>query len=549
MRVQDIEKVVGNLINNTQLSAILLDGQWGIGKTYTVLEYLKTRKDCKTGYVSLFGKNSVDEINTELYRKLHPGQKVLETISHVVSLVGTSVSLGDMGISLNGTQIGQRRKIKSHPKYKTIVVLDDFERKEEDLDTIALMGYFNALTLQGIKIIVLSNFKKGVSEGLGEYREKVFDRIYTISETRLDIAKKLVDPAVEINEKHLTLAEHNLRMIIKANALFVQVKNYLDEKSIQSIDSKQLFICCLYVVVEALTENITRGYIDSIDKDYKKYYADNPKAARTVAVDGFHRNIFKSVFEHSTLLEALFDVFEGENYGLLDNLFLVNKEENLFKGSVFYLSDEQKIERIKKQYNYILTKGNQIGKGTVLETLRGWYDYSGYLDLSFIDENRLFEELHVLGVNRMDVWHYENRMEEFFERYAKFLEKKQKQDAEADLTFQGCSENQKKEKLKKVMREYNNYSLETKEIVKEKFIENSFYIESVHGVMTKADWELAHSICYFVSSCMPELSSQIASWFECYKKMHPKDLSLKNRLESLARQYHFDLKSMDEQVS
>ena len=68
MKVQDIERVVENLINNTQLSAILLDGQWGIGKTYTVLEYLKMRKDCKTGYVSLFGKNSVDEINMYLVR-------------------------------------------------------------------------------------------------------------------------------------------------------------------------------------------------------------------------------------------------------------------------------------------------------------------------------------------------------------------------------------------------------------------------------------------------------------------------------------------------
>ena len=113
MKVEDIEKVIENLISNNQLSAILLDGQWGIGKTYTVMEYLKTRKDCKVGYTSLFGKNSIDEINTELYRELHPRQKVLETISHVVSLVGTSVSIGGVGINLNGIQVGQNKTIKS----------------------------------------------------------------------------------------------------------------------------------------------------------------------------------------------------------------------------------------------------------------------------------------------------------------------------------------------------------------------------------------------------------------------------------------------------
>ena len=539
MKVKDIEKVIENLISNNQLSAILLDGQWGIGKTYTVMEYLKTRKDCKVGYTSLFGKNSIDEINTELYRELHPRQKVLETISHVVSLVGTSVSIGGVGINLNGIQVGQNKTIKSTtPKYKIIIVLDDFERSEK-LDVNSLMGYFNALMLQGVKIVVLSNFGGRLDERLGEYREKVFDRIYTISETQMEVAKKLVSQELELNKKHLNLAEQNLRMLIKANALFGQVKHYLEEKSIQDIDLNQLFICCLYVVVETLTNNITKEYINGISKDYKKYYEENPKSARTVAVADSYRKIFGTIFEKSPLLEALFDVFECEDYVLLNNLFLVNKEENLFKESVFYLSDDQKIERIKKQYNYILMHSDLTEKSVVLDALRGWYDYSGYLDLTFIDETLLFEKLRGLGVNSMDGWHYEKTMKEFFGRYTKFLERKEKEEVEMDLTLQDVSDNEKKERLKKVMREYNNYSSETKEIVKRKFIENNFYIESVHGAMTEGDWELAHSICYFISSSIPELASQIAEWFERYNEMHPKDLSLKHRLESLVKQYCF----------
>ncbi len=543
MKVQDIDKVIENLINNNQLSAILLDGQWGIGKTYTVMEYLKTRTDCKVGYTSLFGKNNIDEINTELYRELHPRKKLLETISHVVSLVGTSVSIGGVGISLNGTQVGQNKTIKSTQKYKTIIVLDDFERSEK-LDVNSLMGYFNALTLQGIKIVVLSNFEGKLAERLGEYREKVFDRIYTISETQMDVAKKLVAEELELSEKHLNLAEQNLRMLIKANALFVQVKNYLKEASIQDIDLNQLFICCLYVVVESLTDKITREFIKDINKDYKKYYEENPKTARTAAIDSSYRKIFGMAFEKSPLLEALFDVFESEDYALLNNLFFVNKEENLFKESVFYLSDEKKIEKIKKQYNYILAQNSRIEKSVVLDALRGWYDYSGYLDLSFIDEICLFEKLRGLGVSWMDGWHYEKTMKAFFSRYNKFLELKQKEEAELDLTG-----SLKKEKLKKVMREYNNYSLDAKEIVKRKFIENNFYIENVHGVMTEGDWELAHSICYFISSSIPDLKPKIVEWFEKYKGIYPKDLSLKHRLESLEKQYHFVLDSVEEQVS
>lgn len=67
MKVKDIEYVIDNLIKINTMSAIWGGGQWGIGKTYSVMEYLKTRHDCRFGYVSLFGKKSNDEVNTELY--------------------------------------------------------------------------------------------------------------------------------------------------------------------------------------------------------------------------------------------------------------------------------------------------------------------------------------------------------------------------------------------------------------------------------------------------------------------------------------------------
>lgn len=545
MKVQDIDKVIENLIKNNQLSAILLDGQWGIGKTYTVMEYLKTRTDCKVGYTSLFGKNNIDEINTELYRKLHPKQKVLETISHVVSLVATSVSIGRVGISLNGTQVGQNKTIKTTQKYKTLIVIDDFERKNEKLDIISLMGYFNALTLQGIKIIVLSNFGKTLAKSLGEYREKVFDRIYTLSETQMDVARKLVESEVELEENHLRLAEHNLRMIIKANALYTQTKKYIAENFEKTALSKNLFTYSLYVVIEKLTNKFTTAFLEPKEEGFsKEYYREKMDETQVLAIGKSYENEFGGLFDDSSLLRALFDIFEREDYKTLHDLF-AKKEDDIFSKSVFYFSDEKKLEVIKKQYEFILSASCDEKNRGLLELLRGWYDYSGYLDLSFIDENSLFEKLYSLGMNRMDGWHYDGAMKKLLQRYAKFLDKKEEERIHIVLTPTSFN----KEDLKQIASQYYGYSKELQSLVKRRFIENNFFIANINGNIDEEKWDLAHLICHFISSSTPELKPQITEWFEKYKKMYPTDLSLKNRLESLVKQYHFELNTMNEQVS
>ena len=250
------------------------------------------------------------------------------------------------------------------------------------------------------------------------------------------------------------------------------------------------------------------------------------------------------LFDDSLLLRALFDIFEREDYKTLHDLF-AKKEDDIFSKSVFYFSDEKKLEVIKKQYEFILSASCDEKNRGILELLRGWYDYSGYLDFSFIDENSLFEKLYSLGMNRMDGWHYDGAMKKLLQRYAKFLDKKEEERINIVLTPTSFN----KEDFKQIASQYYGYSKELQGLVKRRFIENKFFIANINGNIDEEKWNLAHSICHFISSSTPELKPQIIEWFEKYKKMHPTDLSLKNRLESLAKQYHFELNTMNEQVS
>ncbi len=236
MKTNQIQSAIEAMFNETNhITAILIDGQWGVGKTYATLDVLRKTKSCRYAYSSFFGKTSIDELNTELYRQLNKSDKILNTVSSIVSLIGASVSFSGVGINLNGTTFNKSHKIKKSKKYTTLVVLDDLERMDENKITQnALLGYINQLSLQGIKVLALSNLGDKLGNHLGEFKEKVFDRIFKITDTPLEIAKSLVDKNADIDLKCLDLVSNNLRMFIKADSLYQQIKKHLQDKLIDN---------------------------------------------------------------------------------------------------------------------------------------------------------------------------------------------------------------------------------------------------------------------------------------------------------------------------
>ena len=98
MKTANITNVINNLIDSN-MNAILISGAWGIGKTYAVKQYIKekeesiNKKELKIAYTSLFGKKSLDEINTELYQIFNPGTKILTAITNVAKLINIGVGL------------------------------------------------------------------------------------------------------------------------------------------------------------------------------------------------------------------------------------------------------------------------------------------------------------------------------------------------------------------------------------------------------------------------------------------------------------------------
>ena len=198
-------------------NVVVIKGDWGVGKTYFWDSYFKTRKDnnffsqIAYSYVSLFGKNSIEQIQSEIFScavKL-ASDKEIDEHADAVALENNSVSNYLMDVaSLQSSKAYEKVKsgagwVRKHLGMakdlpylnkisglldrvgnafisKYIICFDDIERKGKGLKIKDLMGLVDELAKRkDCKIILIFNDRSFDDvEDLKQfesYREKVVD--------------------------------------------------------------------------------------------------------------------------------------------------------------------------------------------------------------------------------------------------------------------------------------------------------------------------------------------------------------------------------------
>ena len=188
MRSKDISKVIDKFIKDERLHAVLIDGPWGSGKTYQIKNLLKEKeKKEQIYYVSLFGCDSIDELHTTLYNMIHPkkvrNNKIAQTISKSIKVIPY---VGGIGEALEYQLNSSPKDLRS----EAVVIFDDLERISEEVSFNTLLGYFNQLILQKIKIVCLCSancIKREVLADFNNFKEKVFDRVFEINQSEEEV--------------------------------------------------------------------------------------------------------------------------------------------------------------------------------------------------------------------------------------------------------------------------------------------------------------------------------------------------------------------------
>lgn len=168
MYSSEVENVIAEYLKNNKAEyAVMIDGDWGSGKTFflthslmRIMETIDIGKDKrrKYAYVSLYGAKSIDEVTKEIFfqclgkknkKKFETVETVMETASNILTASGAvNIDLSKFKDTLVKININN-----------WIICFDDLERGCLPINEI--LGYMNRLVEHNkCKVIVLANEKE-----------------------------------------------------------------------------------------------------------------------------------------------------------------------------------------------------------------------------------------------------------------------------------------------------------------------------------------------------------------------------------------------------
>ncbi|HFK6954332.1 TPA: hypothetical protein ACG0M5_001740 [Enterobacter hormaechei subsp. steigerwaltii] len=139
--------------------AVLITGDWGIGKTFQVINALPKDQLC---YISLFGLNSTSEIYANVFAAMYPGRNLIKRTAGVVKESTSEIN----GITFGAGAIINSLAdafIKEEVDHTKIIVFDDLERCSIQLKDI--LGAINKyIEHHKCRVIVIAHDSEVESE-------------------------------------------------------------------------------------------------------------------------------------------------------------------------------------------------------------------------------------------------------------------------------------------------------------------------------------------------------------------------------------------------
>ncbi len=174
------------IVDNDRAFVAMLSGEWGIGKTYFWKKFTKEHlKNKSVVYISLFGKNSLADIEADIIAKLYRYNKNLKKYTKHLDTIGNMASKA-IGLPIN-VSIGSLLSLFTSSDFKNVVIcFDDFERLSDKVSLKDVMGLISQFKEQKeCKVIMILNEReldklsdidgKKHAEIFALYKEKIID--------------------------------------------------------------------------------------------------------------------------------------------------------------------------------------------------------------------------------------------------------------------------------------------------------------------------------------------------------------------------------------
>lgn len=253
---------------------IIIDGKWGVGKTYCIRDIIDNPQDfnlSKTVYFSLFGsKLTIDMLERKLKAQILFKQVSDKRLRAGLSSLGDIVKSVAKEYGIDFDTYLNNISIEDMPNDKNIVVIiDDIERKSEELLFSEILGLAEKMTTQ-FTVILIFNKEKCSEEDREAYqlfREKIVDYELEINEITREYLYDILGDDFDENKKYLYLQPilfnpkiQNLRIAEKFCGLLIEVQQEL----------RKLYEDDTYLITEMFRREvfnvINARYIEPSDK-------------------------------------------------------------------------------------------------------------------------------------------------------------------------------------------------------------------------------------------------------------------------------------------
>lgn len=183
-----LDGIIKFYLENETNNAILLTGDWGVGKTYyfknvltkqilTLPTYFDNSKYYKPIIISLFGISSIDEIQSQILLSLYPflGNKKVKISAAIAKIFIKGIlkfkGIGDYYDIV--AEIGVEKKDLINLN-GLVICFDDLERIDPSFSIEVLVGFINSLTeANNTKIIIIANTSELEKDKFDKLKEKI----------------------------------------------------------------------------------------------------------------------------------------------------------------------------------------------------------------------------------------------------------------------------------------------------------------------------------------------------------------------------------------
>lgn len=394
--LEKLKKFRNVSLNNGEKNIILIDGDWGIGKTFTYKKYLE-ENNLKEIYISLFNLDKLEDIDKKLIssyiisyinkKNINLFQKFISKFPNKVNIEGVS-NLLENKVGFSISDVTNLLQIENLEFDNNIVLcFDDLERIGDKVEFKSLLGKIEQLHTK-IDIIVLCNTKKLSKENqsiFDEYKEKIIDYTLTLDSFDSDFLEKFINK-VNLNDESKKIllgifkeyGKNNLRYLIKVMKRYQEIENLCSGEE-WFIKNQSLIVKGIANLELELSLGVySKKELETL-KGYEEYFSKNNKDRKEKDESELKKevNFLNGIStEIVKIVELLYKYYLGnsdlkrelniyfnfvseykEFYRLVD-LYFLNTEENLDRYIVkleeLYLKLFDNLSLKDKMYGYFI---------------------------------------------------------------------------------------------------------------------------------------------------------------------------------------------------